>query len=475
MSSATAEAVKGVTHPTDSEMVRHLKQAIPSAQSIHVDLIKDVWIDKATNIREISENYSDEELDAFSQTIRAVGGLLYPLSLIALADSDETDHKKYTLLKGFRRALTLLRMAELGEPQWAQNVPAMVIDEAETVAAQTIIQLIENVARKDLSYLEKAKAIEQAMDDDKTLKQKDIASMLGMTESEVSKLRKLLKLPENIQQMVHNGDISYSHAQTLLYVVPESAWQETAKTAKEMTIGDFNSKMEKLYKAPASSTSDNGSAQAAGDSGSSKATGDQQKRTTTIRATELENTYIPFLKQKVETADKVEKKFTEADMLSARLDTVRAIMLDPNTVLSKEIAPFMAEQAKAEEEAKAHKAENEKREEFFKSLVDDVNEVLKAPVDPLDPTAQRPTLAVAYGSVVQRVMKLTEDEKSKLGFKLDQDVDKLTTELSNAYVEDVKKKREDREKREKQKKEKAQAEAEAKAKAEAAGTAATAS
>jgi len=130
-----------------------------------------------------------KEIDSLADNIKAVGGLLHPIIVTA----DAPDGYLYTLLVGGRR-LTAHKKLELTEIE--ANIADRQLDELEV---QTI-ELMENVAREDLTWQERIDAEEKIH----TLQQKlkdsgtqhtiaDTAKLLGRNESIVSRDLKLAK------------------------------------------------------------------------------------------------------------------------------------------------------------------------------------------------------------------------------------------------------------------------------------------
>lgn len=85
----------------------------------------------------------------------------------------------------------------------------------------------ENEKRRDVSPIERAKAIEQRMADF-GWSQQEVADQLGLARPTVSNILRLLKLPQHIQDAVQTGDISARVASALLpmYELPQHVIDE---------------------------------------------------------------------------------------------------------------------------------------------------------------------------------------------------------------------------------------------------------
>ncbi len=107
-----------------------------------------------------------------------------------------------------------------GERRWraAQKaqllkIPAIVKDIADDKLLE--LALVENIARQELNAIEEALAYQKLISSYK-LTQEQVARRVGKERSSVANIIRLLKLPEEIQQMVATEKISMGHARALL-------------------------------------------------------------------------------------------------------------------------------------------------------------------------------------------------------------------------------------------------------------------
>jgi len=107
-----------------------------------------------------------------------------------------------------------------GERRWraAQKaglevVPVVVRDADED--DMLALALVENLQRKDLNPIEKARAFKSLLERF-SLTQAEAAKRLGMDRSTVANMLRLLELPKRIQDCVSRGTISMGHARALL-------------------------------------------------------------------------------------------------------------------------------------------------------------------------------------------------------------------------------------------------------------------
>ena len=92
--------------------------------------------------------------------------------------------------------------------------------------------LIENLQREDLNPIEEANGYKVLMSE-YGLTQEEVAQRVGKSRPAVANALRLLNLPQDIQQMLENGEITAGHARTLLSFKTEEGMRLGAKKAKE--------------------------------------------------------------------------------------------------------------------------------------------------------------------------------------------------------------------------------------------------
>jgi len=128
-------------------------------------------------------------------------GLLQPI-VVRRANGAST----YELIAGERR---LRACQQLG---W-ERIPAVQRDADDRTLLT--LALIENLQRDDLSPVDEARGYERLIAEFK-LAQQDVADAVGRDRSTVANALRLLKLPEVVLQMLHEGQLSVGHARALL-------------------------------------------------------------------------------------------------------------------------------------------------------------------------------------------------------------------------------------------------------------------
>ncbi len=127
--------------------------------------------------------------------------------------------KGYELVAGERRCKAA-KIAGL------TTVPAIVKDFTDEEMME--IALIENIQREDLNPIDEAKSVLSIINL-RGITQEEFALKFGKSRSYITNLLGLLNLPENIQSMVINKDLSASHARVLSKLEDANQIEELAR------------------------------------------------------------------------------------------------------------------------------------------------------------------------------------------------------------------------------------------------------
>lgn len=157
--------------------------------------------------------FNEEALAELTESIRA-SGLLQPIVV-------RQEGSRYQLIAGERRWRAVQRLG------W-QSVPAVL----KTADDRTLLTLalIENLQRNDLSAIDEALGYER-MQREFEMPLAEVARLVGRNRSTVSNLLRLLRLPEEVRQMVHAGKLSEGHARALLMLPDDAAMRQLAERA----------------------------------------------------------------------------------------------------------------------------------------------------------------------------------------------------------------------------------------------------
>ncbi len=164
-------------------------------------------------------------------------GVLQPLVVRPLTNGG------YQLVAGERR-WRAARIAGLTE------VPVIIkeLTDEETIE----IAMIENLQREDLNPLEEALGYSYMMDELK-ITQEEAAEKVGKSRPAIANALRLLKLPEEIQEMVKNNLISAGHARALLGFATEKEMIATANLIikEDISVRQIEALVKEAKKSPA--------------------------------------------------------------------------------------------------------------------------------------------------------------------------------------------------------------------------------
>lgn len=152
-------------------------------------------------------NIDPEELISIADSIRE-HGVIQPLIVTKDKGSD-----KYLIIAGERR----FRAAQLAGLKY---VPIVIKESSPQEMLE--IALIENIQRKDLNPLEEANSFIQ-LQDEFGLSQDEIAQKVGLNRVTITNKIRLLKLPDDVKEVVLNETISEGHARALLGIRDEES------------------------------------------------------------------------------------------------------------------------------------------------------------------------------------------------------------------------------------------------------------
>jgi len=149
--------------------------------------------------------FDDATIDELADSIRS-RGIIQPL--LVRPQADEPD--RFEIVVGERRFIAAGRAG-------LDSVPCIVrtLDDRDTF----ILSVAENVAREDLNPIDEAAAYRRMLDDGYAANQGDIAELVGIHRTRVSRKLKLLSLDPRIQNHLReqpaDGTVSLTHLEEL--------------------------------------------------------------------------------------------------------------------------------------------------------------------------------------------------------------------------------------------------------------------
>lgn len=138
--------------------------------------------------------------------------------------------RESTLLQGTYEIIAGERRWRAAKMAGLNEIPAVILEGDDLKAAQ--VAVIENVQREDLNPVEEAMAYDVLIDR-YGLTQDQVAKQVGKNRSTVTNMLRLLDLPEEVLELLKNGDISAGHARALLGLKNEEQMAPLAQKVVE--------------------------------------------------------------------------------------------------------------------------------------------------------------------------------------------------------------------------------------------------
>lgn len=226
------EVVQEVVNDKGSDV-----KPVVTEKTITVEVPKEITV-KITMIEPNREqprkDFNEEQLQELADSIKQYG-ILQPLLV-------QKRENYYELIAGERR----WRAAKLAG---LKEVPVVIREYTKQESME--IALIENVQRADLNPIEEAKAYQRLMQEF-GLRQEDIAQRVSKNRATITNSMRLLKLAEEVQQMLSEDRITGGHARALLAIEdPAVQTQLAMKIEKDkMSVRDVERMVKIIARKP---------------------------------------------------------------------------------------------------------------------------------------------------------------------------------------------------------------------------------
>jgi len=187
----------------------------PGAEIVHLNVEA-----LSPNEHQPRHHFDQAALEELAASIKSQG-LIQPVLVRPLGEQG-----KYEIVAGERR-WRASRMAGL------RSIDCIVrqLDDSESMA----IALIENLQREDLNPMEEARALSQIKDHFE-ITQDELADKIGKSRPAVTNSLRLLRLPDAVQTMLENGNLSAGHARALLGLSETSDMEDVARIVIEKKL-----------------------------------------------------------------------------------------------------------------------------------------------------------------------------------------------------------------------------------------------
>jgi ParB family chromosome partitioning protein len=177
--------------------------------------LKNIAIDQvAPNPEQPRQVFNQAKLEELSESIKEQG-LIQPILVRALSDNS------FQIIAGERR-WRASKLAGLTE------IAAIVVDKEQTKEKNDIAALIENIQREDLNPIELARAYGKVLSDFQ-MTQEQLAKKLGVSRVSLANTLRLLKLPDDVKELLQAGRLSEGHGRALLMLEKEEEISTLAK------------------------------------------------------------------------------------------------------------------------------------------------------------------------------------------------------------------------------------------------------
>ena len=178
------------------------------------------------------KNFDEDALQELADSIKQFG-LLQPILV--------QDRKTYYEIIAGERRWRAAKLAGLKE------VPVIIRDYTEQEIVE--ISLIENIQREDLNPIEEAQAYKKLLTEF-NLKQDEVAERVSKSRTAVTNSMRLLKLCDEVQQMIIDDMISTGHARALISIEdPEQQYLIAQKVFDEkLSVRDVEKLVKNLNK-----------------------------------------------------------------------------------------------------------------------------------------------------------------------------------------------------------------------------------
>ena len=208
---------QGTKDPETKEQAEKSSDSLKNAVIVRISEVE-------PNREQPRKKFDDDKLEELSESIKTYG-LLQPI-LVQKRD-------------GYYEIIAAALKAGLKE------IPVIVRDYTEKEILE--LSLVENIQRENLNPIEEAIAYKRLMDEF-GLGQEEVAQRVSKSRSAVANSLRLLKLEENVQKMVIDGEISMGHARALLPLEDPEKQLLTAKEIvdKKLSVRETEKKVKEI-------------------------------------------------------------------------------------------------------------------------------------------------------------------------------------------------------------------------------------
>jgi ParB family chromosome partitioning protein len=185
------------------------------------------------------KKFDETKLEELAASIRE-HGVVEPILV-------RRDGSRYRIIAGERRWRAAQRAG-------LKEIPALLREGSDREVFE--VALVENIQRADLNAIEEAEAYEVLVREH-GLTQEQVAGRVGKERSTVANSLRLLKLPEEVRELVRDSALEMGHARALLGLEAAEAIRKAAQRAvrEKLSVRATEALVRQLMSPPGSSTS----------------------------------------------------------------------------------------------------------------------------------------------------------------------------------------------------------------------------
>lgn len=217
---------------TKKALGKGLKAFMPDEfEILKEERLMDIELDKLKpNPLQPRMKWDPESLEELARSIQDTG-LLQPIVAVP-------DENNYIIIVGERRWRAAKKLG-------LQTVPVLIRN--LTRAQQYEAMLIENLQRENLNPLEIAAAY-QRMIQEFGYTQQDVANKVGKDRTSIANYLRLLNLPDEVQELIANNQLSMGHARALIPIEDDGLQRSMARriVKKSLSVRDVEKWVRRL-------------------------------------------------------------------------------------------------------------------------------------------------------------------------------------------------------------------------------------
>jgi ParB family chromosome partitioning protein len=214
-----------------------ISENVAAVEKVPHSALREVEIEKISpNPEQPRRHFNPEKIEELAASLKEQG-LLSPIVVKEVAPD------AYQIIAGERR----WRASQVAG---LKKISVIIREKQKTGIENDLAAIVENIQREDLNPLELAQAYGRMV---KTyqITQEELAQKLGISRVKLANTLRLLKLPEDVREMLNQSRISEGHARALLALPNETLIRDVAAQAAQfhLSVRDVETRVRNLITA----------------------------------------------------------------------------------------------------------------------------------------------------------------------------------------------------------------------------------